>query len=53
MFNLEGFIFKHSFNTNKVLYVAEAIGEKYDCKSVDMQKGENKTQEFLKKTPAG
>lgn len=53
MFKLEGFIMKMSFNTNKVLYVAEAIGSTYEGVNLDFTVDEHKTEAHLKKHPFG
>ena len=42
-----------SSNTTKTLYVAEALGIKYNYVALDVTKGEHKTPEHLKRHPLG
>src|SRR4029434_5308818 len=45
--------FEVSQPTNKVRFVANALGLPYEYKSVNLPKGENKTEAFLKLNPTG
>jgi len=45
--------FEVSSPSNKVRYVANALGIAYDYKRVNLQAGENKTEAYLKLHPAG
>ncbi|TDJ04396.1 MAG: glutathione S-transferase family protein [Deltaproteobacteria bacterium] len=51
MFKIYGFRF--SFNTTKVLYVAEELGVDYEFINLNAKKGEHKREEYLKLHPAG
>ena len=51
MFHIHGF--RMSFNTTKVLYVAEELGVEYKYTNLDGSKGEHKTPEHLKRSPLG
>jgi glutathione S-transferase len=50
MFRLYGFFTQ---NTLKTLYVLEAVGADFEFNFVDLAKGENKSEDFRKKTPVG
>jgi glutathione S-transferase len=50
MYRLHGFFTQ---NTMKTLYVLEELGVEYEYCYVDLGKGENRTEEFLKMTPFG
>lgn len=50
MYRLFGF---PTQNTKKVVYVLNELGVDYEFKKVDLLKGENRTEEFAKKTPMG
>lgn len=51
MYDFHGF--NLSFNTTKVLYVAEELGVEYRYTALDPSKGEHKTPEHLKRHPMG
>lgn len=50
MYLLHGF---YTQNTLKTLYVLEELGEDYQFQYVDLFKGENRSEDFQKKTPIG
>lgn len=43
----------NTFNSNKVLYVAEHSKLDFEFKYIDLAKGENKTEEYMKIHPVG
>lgn len=51
MYHIHGINF--SFNTTKVIYVAEELGIDYTYTNIDLATGENKTPEHLKRHPFG
>ena len=51
MYNIHGF--NLSFNTWKVLYVAEELGVEYEYTALDPMKGEHKSAEHMKRHPLG
>lgn len=51
MYHIRGF--NLSFNTTKVLYVAEELGIAYEYSSLDLAKGEHKTAEHMLRQPLG
>ena len=51
MYTIHGF--NLSFNTWKVLYVAEELGIRYEYVALDPTKGEHKSEEHLKRHPLG
>jgi len=55
--NLEGFMYRllgfPTQNTKKTLYVLEEVGVDYEFKLVNLMKGENKSESFLKLNPIG
>ncbi|MGI9334750.1 MAG: glutathione S-transferase family protein [Gammaproteobacteria bacterium] len=51
MYHIHGF--NLSFNTTKVLYVAEELGIEFTYTALDPMKGEHKTPEHLKRHPMG
>jgi len=50
MYRLHGF---YTQNTLKTLYVMEELGVDFEFRFVDLAKGENRSEEFRKKAPAG
>jgi glutathione S-transferase len=50
MYQLHGF---YTQNTLKTLYVLEELGVDYEYRFVDLGKGENRTEEFRARNPAG
>ncbi len=51
MYEIRGIRF--SFNTTKVVYVAEELGVEYDYREIDLSKGENKSEDHLARHPLG
>lgn len=51
MYQIHGF--GPSFNTTKVLYVAEELGIDYAYSELDLSKGEHKTPEHMRRHPLG
>jgi glutathione S-transferase len=51
MYNIHGFSL--SFNTCKVLYVAEELGVEYVYTALDLMKGEHKSDAHMKRHPLG
>ena len=50
MYRLHGFFTQNSMKT---LYVLEELGVDYEYVYVDLAKGENRTEQFRRMTPAG
>jgi glutathione S-transferase len=53
MVQLEVYGDPHAMCTQKILILLEELNLKYDLKSVDLSKGEQKSEEFLKLNPFG